>query len=314
LGLISGGKDRTNGAWAFFQLLSSHTSSKIFTRPVVMALNNQPVSVVSSVTKNLQSGVSGTTNPVLSYVQQDASVTMGFTPLISHNKTVNMQISLKLDVWQDVNDAGNGTYFKRDIITNVSLKDGDVLVLGGLLTDTSIVTKKSVPFFERIPIIGNLFAARNKSVNKKQLFIVIRATVVEPRTHAGMRPVTQYAADYMVDQLAETEEIFGSLKDPITRWFFNSDRTESPSEYLEDSINNLSKQDYGQEGAKIEMAHPKTWHEKTAQKGAGLRIGWFSESKAKEVEASSPANDQDMDKLQYLLQNIQNPFEPRLVV
>jgi len=314
LGLISGGKAKTNGAWAFFQLLSSHTGSKVFTRPVLMALNNQSVSVESTITKNLQSGVSGTVNPVLSYVQQDARVTMDFTPLISYNNTVNMQINLKLNIWQDPTSATNGTYNTRNITTNVSLKNGDVLVLGGLLVDSTIALKKSVPFFERIPIIGNLFAARSKTSEKKQLFIVIRTTVIEPRTHAGMGQVTKYAADYMVDQLAETEEVFGSLKDPITRWFFNSDRTESPSEYLEDSINSLSKQDYGQEDLRIELAHPKTWHEKASEKGANIRVGWFSDVKSKDKEASAPASDEDMKKLESLLQNIQNPFESRLVV
>ncbi len=314
LGLISGGKAKTNGAWAFFQLLSTHSGSKIFTRPVLMAINNQNVTVTSSVTKNLQSSVSGTVNPVLSYVQQDATVNMSFTPLISYNNTVNMTINLTLNNWEDLTDPANGTYAKRAVTTNVSLKNGDVLVLGGLVTDTSVVSKRSVPFFERIPIIGNLFASRRKSADKKQLFIVIRTTVVEPRTHAGMGQMTKYAADYMVDQLAETEEVFGSLKDPITRWFFNSHRTESPSEYLEDSINKLSKEDYGQEGLRIEQVHPKTWHEKASEKGGNIRVGWFSDVKSKDTQASAPANDEDMQKLQSLLQNIQNPFESRLVV
>jgi general secretion pathway protein D len=314
LGLISGGKSKTNGAWAFFQLLSSHSGSKIFTRPVLMALNNQTVTVNSTVTKNLQSSVSGTVNPVLSYVQQDATVNMSFTPIISYNNTVNMTINLTLNNWEDLTDPANGTYAKRSVTTNVSLKNGDVLVLGGLITNTSIVSKRSVPLFEKIPIIGNFFASRRKSTDKKQLFIVIRTTVVEPRTHAGMGQMTKYAADYMVDQLAETEEVFGSLKDPITRWFFNSNRAESPSEYLEDSIDHLSKEDYGLESLRTELAHPKSWHEKISEKGANIRVGWFSDVKSKDHEASAPATTEDMQKLQSLLKNIQNPFESRLVV
>ena len=315
LGLISGGKERTGGAWAFFQLLSTHSGSKIFTRPVLMALNNQQVSVASTITKNLQSGVSGTVNPVLSYVQQDASVQMNFTPLISYNNTVNMQINLTINTWEDPTSVANGTYNQRTINTNVFLKNGDVLVLGGLLSDTTIVSKTSVPFFERLPIIGNLFASRNKNSDKKQLYIVLRTTVVEPRTHAGgMRQITKYAADYMVDQLAETEENFGSLKDPITRWFFNSDRRESASEFLEDTVENLSKEDYGQEELRIEVAHPNNWHEKISKKGGDIRVGWFSDVESKSSQASAPATDEDMKNLEKLLQNIENPFESRLVV
>jgi len=309
LGLISGGKERTGGAWAFFQLLSSHNSSKIFTRPVVMALNNQQVSVTSTVTKNLPSSASGTVNPTVSYEQTQAKVTMNFNPLISNNNTVNLQINLDLNLWTLPDDINSGNMSKRQIKTNVFLQNGDVLVLGGVLQERSQVAKKSVPFLEKIPVIGNLFASRSKDAAKTQLFIVIRVTVVEPRTHAGMRPITKNAANYMVEQLADTEDIFANLKDPITRWFFADNRSESPSEFLEESINNLSKYDYGQEDLRVELSKPQPWHEKTSQKGGDIRIGWFSDVKSNELPASAPANNQDMQKLQNMLQNIENPFE-----
>lgn len=309
LGLISGGKERTGGAWAFFQLLSTHTSSKIFTRPVVMALNNQSVSVTSTITKNLPSGASGTVNPTISYEQTDASIKMKFNPLISNINTVNLQINLDLNLWAAPDDIYSGNYSKRNISTNVFLQNGDVLVLGGVLTDRSVVAKKSVPFLESIPIIGNFFASRSKDAAKTQLFIVIRVTVVEPRTHAGMGAVTRNAANYMVETLADTEEVFANLKDPITRWFFADNRDESPSEYLEDSINGLSKYDYGQEDLKIELSKPRPWHEKTAEKGGDIRIGWFSNVSSKDSAASGPANNEDMQKLGNMLQNIENPFE-----
>src|SRR5690606_20391509 len=49
----------TNGVWAFFQLLSTHKSAKILTRPVVIAANNQSASITSAQVKNLAGGVSG---------------------------------------------------------------------------------------------------------------------------------------------------------------------------------------------------------------------------------------------------------------
>ncbi|MBI2344510.1 hypothetical protein HYV10_00360 [Candidatus Dependentiae bacterium] len=314
LGLISGGKERTGGAWAFFQLLSTHTSSKIFTRPVVMALNNQQVSVESTITKVLRSGASGTVNPTVSYEYVPATIKMYFTPLISNKNNVNLQISLDLELWANPDDVNSGNKSIRNIGTNVFLQNGDVLVLGGVLEDRSQVAKKSVPFLERIPVIGNLFAARSKQAAKTQLFIVIRVTVVEPRTHAGMSAITKNAANYMVEQLADTEDLFANIKDPITRWFLGDNRNESPSEYLEDSINDLSKYDYGQEDLKVKLSKPRTWHEKSSEKGGDIRIGWFSNYSSKDSAASAPANNQDMQKIQDMLQHIENPFEQRLTV
>lgn len=314
LGLISGGKNRTGGAWAFFQLLSQHNSSKIFTRPVIMALNNQQVSVKSSVWKNLAGNVTTGTSATINYSQEEAPVTMQFTPLISDNNTVNLQIQLDLKLWSAPDDISGGTKFVRNLGTNVSMQNGDVLVLGGVLRERAQVGKKSVPFLESIPIIGNLFASRTKDAAKNQLFIVIRATTVAPRAQGGMNHVTRAAADYMVDQLAETEEIFGSLKDPITRWFFDGERTESPSEYLQDKVTNLSKYDYGSKELELQKNNPLGWHEKATEHGGNIRIGWFSDVKSSDPAASGPATDVDMDHLAQLLQGINNPFEKRLNV
>lgn len=316
LGLISGGKARTGGAWAFFQLLSQHSSSKVFTRPVLMALNNQQVGVTNTLTKNLVANVTTGTNPTINYVQDQASVTMQFTPLISNNNTVNMQINLDLITYINPNDASGGTKAIRNITTNVYMKSGDVLVLGGVMQETVSLGKNSVPFFERIPIIGNFFSARNKTSDKKQLFVVIRATATKPRLQGGMGSITKSAAEFMKDQLTDTEETFANLKDPITRWFFNTGTGDEgePSEYFDNMVNNLAKFDYGVKDLEEEKNHPMPWNEKIEQQGGNIRIGWLSDTPADNPFASPPAKSSDMDKLSMLLKDMENPYQKRLNV
>lgn len=314
LGLISGSKSSTGGAWAFFQLLSQHSSSKVFTRPVVMALNNQQVGATNTLTKNLVANVTTGTNPTVNYVQDQASVTMQFTPLISDNNTVNLQLNLDLITYINPDDASGGTKAIRNITTNVFLKSGDVLVLGGVMQETISLGKTSVPFFERIPIIGNFFSARNKASDKKQLFVVIRATVTQPRLQGGMGTVTKSASDFMRDQLIETEDVFANLKDPITRWFFNTDYQGEPSEYFDEAINNLSKFDYGAQQVAQELNDSEAWHEKVAQQGGNIRFGWLSDAPTKSSYASPPAKSEDMDKLSVLLKDMENPYQKRLNV
>ncbi len=314
LGLITGGKARTGGAWAFFQLLSRHSSSKIFTRPVVMALNNQQVVTKRAIIKNLLGGVTAGTNPTVNYEQVNAEVTVKFTPIISSNSSINLSINLNMNLWADPDNVQDGTQFKRKIQTNVSLQSGDVLVLGGVMKERANVSKNAVPFFERIPVVGNFFSARNKDASKTQFFVVVRATSVLPREQGGMGPITNAAAHYMVEQLAETEDNFANLKDPITRWFFNGDRDGTESEYLYDKVHNLSKYDYGVQGVELEQDKPKQWHEKADHQGGNIRIGWFSDYKSQEPAASGPATDADMQNLSQLLQGMNNPFENRLNV
>ncbi|MCX5923276.1 MAG: hypothetical protein NTU89_01785, partial [Candidatus Dependentiae bacterium] len=310
--MINGGKARTNGVWAFFQLLSTHQSSKVFTRPVLMVQNNQQASVNSTVTKTLAGAVSGTVNPTVNYQQQSAPVSITFTPLISENNTVNLQIGVTLQTWVSVDDAASGTQTVRTLNTNVSMKNGDLLILGGLISDSTTVSKRSVPFFERIPVIGNLFASRKKLITKDQLYILLRVTVVEPRTNVGMGAETRAAADFMIDQLAQTEETFDNLKDPITRWFFNSDRKQSAAEYMEEKISELPAFDLGRSGDNIEL-DDRVVH-LPRKTGDDMKVGWFSNAPSNSKFASKSSTSGDMDSLSRFLKDLENPFEKRLQV
>lgn len=308
--MLNGGKAITNGVWAFFQMLSQHTSAKIFTRPVILVSNNQSATVKSSLTKNLIGAVTSGTNPTLNYQQVEAPITITFTPLISDNNTINLQVDLNLTSYSSPNNATNGDQTIRKLTTNVSMKSGDVLILGGLTKEQTQVSKRSVPFFDAIPIIGNLFASRTKDVNKTQLFILIRGTVSAPRINGGMSKITQSASNFIVDQLAEVENNFANLKDPVTRWFFNSDRDETASEYLEDKVHDLQKNDYNNLNAAFQSANTGQAISRTNRKDENMKIAWLSDTKSDNSFASQPTTtkDQDMEQLAALLKDIQNPF------
>lgn len=308
--MLNGGKATTNGVWAFFQLLSQHKSAKVFTRPVVLVMNNQSVTVTSSITKNLTGTVTSGTNPTVNYQQVTAPVTLTFTPLISSNNVVNLQIDLDLRTWITPNDASSGEQIIRKLTTNASMKSGDVIILGGLTKEQTQVSKRSVPFFESIPVIGNLFASRTKDSTKTQLFILVRSTVSAPRINGGMSKITRSASNFIVDQLAEVENNFANLKDPVTRWFFNSDRDETASEYLQDKINDLPKIDYDNSNAVFGAANTGQAVSK-ANRHDEMKIGWFSDQKSDKNFASQAVTDKansDMDQLATLLKDMQNPF------
>ncbi|MCX5924521.1 MAG: hypothetical protein NTZ68_03805 [Candidatus Dependentiae bacterium] len=305
--MINGGKERTNGVWAFFQLLASHSSSKVFTRPVIMALNNQKASVESSITKNLPDKVTSGVNPTVNYIQMVAPVSISFTPLISENNSVSLQIQTSLVTWLAPDSVSAGTRSKRILNTTVSMKSGDVLILGGLIKEATEVTKQSVPFFESIPVIGNLFTSRSKKSQATQLYVLIRPTVVIPRAQGGAGPITKSAGNFMVDQLAESEEAFGNLKDPITRWFFNSNTDQSASELLEEKLEELPAFDLGQ--SNFDAPIKNTTARKPESQGGDMKVGWFSDVASNSKFATRAAVDGRIDSMTKFLKDLENPFE-----
>jgi general secretion pathway protein D len=309
--MLSGGKGSTNGVWAFFQMLSQHLSSKIFTRPVIMVGNNQTGFVESSYTKNLPGTVTQGTNPTVNYQQVSAPIKVKFTPLISDNNVVNLQIDFNLITYTLPDDVTSGTQNIRTLKTNVSLKNGDVLILGGLTKEQTQVSKRSVPFIESIPIIGNFFTSRTKDAVKSQLYMLVRTSVTTPKKGGGMSKITQTASNFIVDQLADVENNFANLKDPITRWFFNTAHYETASEFFEEKITEMPKNDYGLSEMNFKTDH--TGHKilNSERDSKSMTVGWFSDQKSESPYASQAVTEDDssdMDKLSKLLKNIDNPF------
>lgn len=293
------GSTLTNGVWAFFQLLQTHKSAKVLTRPVIIASNNQPAILTSAQLKNLAGSVTSANSPTINYSMTPAAINLSFTPTISNNDTVNLTIDIQLNVWQDAASEQNGTKTERSISTTVSMQSGNILVLGGLIKEVATRSKRAVPFFDKIPIIGNLVANRYKNTTRDQLFVLIRPTVIAPRTQGGMGNETKHAANYVMQQLEDFEDVFSNLKDPVTRWFFNEE-TERGSVQMNDKIKELT---FGQP-ANVETTQLKQVDEFFRPKydANPLGINWFGDTSDPKVV------DKKLERLEKDLKTITNPF------
>jgi type IV pilus assembly protein PilQ len=93
-----------------------------------------------------------------------------------------------LDVKKDTPDYTNAAINlgvpaidKKEVKTEVLVKDGEVLVLGGIYTYTKTESTSAVPFVYRIPLLGWLFQKKTKDDNKRELLIFITPNIVQPR-------------------------------------------------------------------------------------------------------------------------------------
>ncbi|MDP3788644.1 MAG: secretin N-terminal domain-containing protein [Candidatus Chromulinivorax sp.] len=220
-----GDKQNSNGIWAFFQLLALHASSKTISRAFVIAQNNMPAVVTNNITKRLPGKLTAGVTATISYQTVAAPVTVSFTPLISANDIVNLQIQVDATYWQDPTGPISGTSSNREIQTNFSMKDGQVAILGGLTKNQIDISFNGVPFFSKIPIIGPLFFSNKRHTEDKvKLFMIVRTTVTKPRHDGGMGKVTRRMAavtNHLLQDDDDDGDLFSSIKDPISRWIFD---------------------------------------------------------------------------------------------
>jgi len=63
--------------------------------------------------------------------------------------------------------------------TRVTVKNGETLVIGGLVRDKTVDTVNKIPIFGDIPLLGYLFKHKNKTVEKKNLLIFITPKIIK---------------------------------------------------------------------------------------------------------------------------------------
>jgi type IV pilus assembly protein PilQ len=103
--------------------------------------------------------------------QIEVGIALKVTPSISANRTVRMVVTAEQSNLQSVTVAGpNST--ERRAVTEVIVRDGETIVLGGL-TQTSVTRlRRGIPFLYQLPIIGRLFA-ENESIERKQDLLIL---------------------------------------------------------------------------------------------------------------------------------------------
>lgn len=166
--------------------LAGDAGNNILSTPSLLTLDNQEASIV--VGQNIpivtgsyaQTGSATTpTNPFQTITREDIGVKLKVTPTISPDGTVRLKIEQEVSSLDSAAQSSAGLITnKRNVTTTVQVDDGDVVVLGGLIDDSTNANQQSVPGLGDIPILGNLFRYRSASTTKRNLMIFIRPLIV----------------------------------------------------------------------------------------------------------------------------------------
>ena len=188
LGLIS----RFNGTYAMSALvraLQTATGTNILSTPNLITLDNEEARIIVGQNVPILTGSYSTTGststvtPFQTYVRQDVGILLRVRPQISDNGIVKMQI------YQEVSSVAAQTTSgivlnKRNIESNVLVDDGQMVVLGGLISDEYADGSSGVPFLSSIPLIGQLFRYDNKNRVKRNLLVFMRPYVLRDKNQA----------------------------------------------------------------------------------------------------------------------------------
>lgn len=192
--------------------LESQGNANILSTPSLLTLDNEEAFItvgqqVPFVTGSYTNtgAANGVANPFQTIQRENVGVTLQVTPQINEGDSVVMDIVQEVSsISQQVLSASDVITNERKIETKVLAKDGDIVVLGGLVKDDIQDSQQGVPLLSDIPVLGRLFRSDVVSITKSNLLVFIRSTII--RDDADLAGATAEKYRYIREQQRERRD------------------------------------------------------------------------------------------------------------
>jgi len=194
-------------ATAFINAVANNTKSNVLSTPRILTSNNATAQInISESVPYISSQTTDTNGTVISNTSfLNVGVILTVTPRITSNGYVMMDVSQTANTLLSfINGAPEVN--QRESQSTVSIKDGETIVLGGIIQNNISDIVNKVPILGDLPIIGNLFRSSNKTKGKTELLVFLTPHVVRtPQDARALREMTTQQMDKgMRDQVTET--------------------------------------------------------------------------------------------------------------
>ncbi len=166
----------------FIEALEDITETNLIASPQLRALNKQKAELIigdrtsySTVTQN------GTTS-IQNVNFLDSGIVLNLRPFITPDGQIRMEIhpersSATINPRTSLPDLQT-----TEVTTNVMVRDGHTVVIGGLIEERTSDAKNQVPFLGAIPLIGNAFRLQREITQRTELIILITPRIVQAET------------------------------------------------------------------------------------------------------------------------------------
>ncbi|MBB4153045.1 general secretion pathway protein D [Sphingomonas jinjuensis] len=185
---------------AIINAVKSDTASNLLQVPHIVTLDNQeahslvgqeiPITTGQALSNNFD-------NTFRTTQRENVGIELGVKPQVNNSGAIKLNLRLEVSSIAGPVSSDNSDLIlnKREVQTTLTVDDGQIAVIGGLLDDNERRTIEKIPLLGDIPVLGNLFKSRARSRTKTNLMIFIRPTIL--RSAADSRKVTEQRYGYL---------------------------------------------------------------------------------------------------------------------
>ena len=186
------------GLGAIAHALESTGHANILSTPNMITLDNELATIkvgqnIPIITGSFTTGASGASNPFQTVDRKDVGLLLKVRPQISEGGTIKLAIYHENSgIDNSVSSASGIVTTVRAIESNVLADNGQIVVLGGLISDDESENNEKTRGLGDIPIIGNLFKYRTRTRAKRNLMVFLRPVVVRSKEQNDSLSMDRY--------------------------------------------------------------------------------------------------------------------------
>jgi general secretion pathway protein D len=216
---------------AIVNAVKSDSKSNILSTPSIMTLDNQearilvgqeiPITTGEALSQNFD-------NQFRTVQRENVGISLEVRPQINAGGTIKLMLRQEVSsIAGPVSSKSSDLILnKREIETTITVDDGEIVGIGGLLDDNERRTIEAIPLLGDLPLIGNLFRSRSRARAKTNLMVFIRPTIL--RSAEDARAMTERRYGYIRNMQYGLHPNVEPSIDELVREYMGAPLTQTP--------------------------------------------------------------------------------------
>ncbi|MBI5640429.1 MAG: hypothetical protein HZA17_08390 [Nitrospirae bacterium] len=186
--------DLANKTKLLVQALADDNKAKVLSFPHILVSDNREariqvgdqIPIATSTTTTPLSGTTATNTTTATIQYKDTGTILKVKPQVNDSGLVALEITQEVSKGTTISVLGTEQFVvtKREVTTNLVAQDGQTIVIGGLIDETSSKGRSGIPFLSKIPILGYFFGSTIDDTSRTELIILLTPHVIRNQQEA----------------------------------------------------------------------------------------------------------------------------------
>jgi type IV pilus assembly protein PilQ len=166
-----------NNLGVFIAALESVADTTVLANPKVLVLNKQSGEVQVGQQLGYETTTVSQTTSTQTVQFLNTGTILSFRPYVGDNGYIRMEIHPEDSTGSVTNNLPDKT--TTEVTSNIMIKDGNTIVIGGMFKDNSQSSRNQVPILGDIPIIGALFRSKTDNLQRQEVIILLTPHIIK---------------------------------------------------------------------------------------------------------------------------------------